>query len=393
VKNGADVYTAAFSSYVEWESDDLRALPIVGKAKLPARTQTLDDPNRQIVDKFLSDNKKTLELLHEAALTEHSRYPIDLTKGRVDVMEKPRTPASWVIDIRRSSRLLRLEALSHCENQEPNKALESIHASLALARFIGAPLLIHRRFHNSVHSGTYKSIERILNRMQLTDEQLVKISEWIKEFRSDEGYIKALIGERCIGLDIFQGPVGQTNDKIGSEGGPSLLFFAIFKMLGLHYRNAVGYLGLMQEHIDAMELPSDERLLVCDSIQKDVNNGKRGGVLTHLIWSARSYMLKLDTRCTVEALTARTAIAVERYRLAEGNLPESLENLVPAYLESVPKDPFDRRNLRYISRESSFVVYSINDDLTDNGGAERNSRGRDKRGRQLPWDITFIIER
>jgi hypothetical protein len=308
-------------------------------------------------------------------------------------MERPGTPAAWVTDLRRSNQLLSLETLSYCENQEPEKALESIHANFALAKFINAPLLIHRLIHNSVQRRTYIIIERILNRVQLTDEQLFSLSGWIKESRSDEGYTEALIGERCIGLDIFQGSVGQINDKIGSEGGPSILFFTIFKMLGLHYRDALEFISLMQEHIDAMELPSDERLLVFDSIQQDVNSGKRGGLLTRLIWPAHVRMLELDTRCAAQAFAAQTAIAIERYRLAKGHLPESLENLVPVYLESMPKDPFDGRNLRYIAREKGFVVYSINEDLTDNGGAERDSRGRDSRGKPLPWDITFNIER
>jgi len=392
-KNAADVYMAAFSNYVKWDEDAQREVPVFGKASLPARTQPLDASTRQLVGKFLSDNEKTLTLLHEAASVEHCRYPIDLTKGSVDLMERPGSTASWVEDIRASTRLLRLESLSHCENQDPDKALESIRANFALARFIGAPLLVHRLIHNSVQSQTYKSIERILNRMQLTDEQLLSLSAWIKESRSDEGYIKALVGERCIGLSAFRGPVGQAIGQTGSQGRAALLFFGFWKMLGLHYGDALGYIGLMQEYIDAMELPSDERLLVFNSIQKDVHGGKRGGLLTRLIWPALARTLDIDTRCTANALAAQTALAVERYRLAEGRLPESLENLVPAYMEFVPKDPFNGRTLRYLTLESGFVVYSVGDDLTDEGGAERDDKKRDQRGKPLPWDITFIIER
>ncbi len=392
-KNAADVYMAAFSNYVKWDNDAQRALPVFGKASMPGRTQPLDASTRQLVEKFLSDNKKTLTLLHEAASIEHCRYPIDLTKGSVDLIERPGSPASWVEDLRASTRLLRLETLSHCENQDPDKALESIRANFALAKLISAPLLIHRLVHNSIQSRTYKSIDRILNRMQLTDKHLLSLSAWIKESRSDEGYIKALVGERCIGLSAFRGPVGQATDQMGAGGKASILMLGFWKMLGLHYRDALGYIGLMQEYLDAMELPSDERLLVFDSIQEDVGSGKRGGLLTRLIWPALARTLDIDTRCTAEALAAQTALAVERYRLAEGHLPESLENLVPGCMELVPKDPFDGRSLRYFTRENGFVVYSIGDDLTDNGGAERDSQKRDRRGKPLPWDITFIMER
>jgi len=390
-KNGADVYMAAFSNYVEWDFEALKALPVVGKGSLPARTQPLDASTRKLIEKFLSDNEKTLTLLHEAASIEHCRYPIDLTKGPVDLMERPGLFASWFKELRDGSQLLHLETLSHCENLESDKALESISANFALARFIGAPLMVHRFVHNSVQSRTYKSIERILNRMQLTDEQLLSLSAWIKESRSDEGYMKALVGERCIGLNTFQAPIRDIVNQIESGKG-FLLTLAPRKILRLHDKETMEYIGLMQEYIDAMELPKNERLLVCDSIQDDVHSGKRGGLLTRLLWPTFGLIMQIDTSDTAHALAAQTALAVERYRLAEEHLPESLDNMVPAYMEFVPKDPFDGQSLKYHTLETGFVVYSIGDDLTDEGGAERG-RGRDPNGKPLPWDVTFIVER
>jgi hypothetical protein len=229
--------------------------------------------------------------------------------------------------------------------------------------------------------------------MRLTDEQLLSLSAWIKESRSDEGYIKALVGERCIGLNTLQAPIRDIVNQTESGKG-FFLTLVPRKILGLHDRDTMEYIGLMQEYIDAMELPSNERLLVCEPIHEDVHSGKRGGLLTRLLRPAfRRIMMQIDTSCTAHALATQTAIAVERYRLTEGRPPQSLDNLIPAYLESVPKDPFDGRNLRYITRETGFVVYSINDDLTDNGGAEPDSQKRDSKGKPLPWDVTFIVER
>ena len=391
-KNGADIYMAAFSNYVEWDKEALKALPIFGKAPLPARTQPLDASTRQLVEKFLSDNEKTLTLLHEAALIEHCRYPIDLTKEPVDIMERPGLIASWFEDLRASAQLLCLETLSHCENQNPEKALKSVRANFALARFISAPLLVHRFVHNSVQSRTYKSIERILNRMQLTDEQLLSLSAWIKESRNDEGYIKALVGERCIGLDTFQAPIRDIVDQTESGKG-FLLTLAPRKILGFHNRETMEYIGLMQEYLDAMEQPPNERLLAVDSIQEAVHSGKRGGQLTRLLWPAFGHMMHFETGDLAHSLAAETALAVERYRLTEDCLPQSLENLVPAYMEVVPTDPFDGQSLKYRTLEKGFVVYSVGEDLTDQGGAERDSRKRDSRGKPLPWDVTFIVER
>jgi hypothetical protein len=84
---------------------------------------------------------------------------------------------------------------------------------------------------------------------------------------------------------------------------------------------------------------------------------------------------------------ARVGLTVERYRLADGKLPESLNDLVPKFLESVPIDPFDGKPLKYKKLDPGFVIYSIGEDQQDDGGKERGPK------REKPWDVTFIVER
>jgi hypothetical protein len=63
------------------------------------------------------------------------------------------------------------------------------------------------------------------------------------------------------------------------------------------------------------------------------------------------------------------------------------------YMETVPKDSFDGQNLRYRRLKTGFVVYSVNDDLSDNGGARLNPNKLDPHGKLMPWDITFTVEK
>ena len=62
------------------------------------------------------------------------------------------------------------------------------------------------------------------------------------------------------------------------------------------------------------------------------------------------------------------------------------------YLKAVPLDPFDGKPLRYKKLSPGYVVYSIGEDLSDDGGQEkkcRTSSGEKNR----PWDVTFTIEK
>jgi hypothetical protein len=57
---------------------------------------------------------------------------------------------------------------------------------------------------------------------------------------------------------------------------------------------------------------------------------------------------------------ARVAIALERYRLVQGNYPESLEALQPRYIELLPHDAIGGLPLKYHRTDNGqFVLYSI----------------------------------
>jgi hypothetical protein len=67
-----------------------------------------------------------------------------------------------------------------------------------------------------------------------------------------------------------------------------------------------------------------------------------------------------------EVAATRCMIALKCYQLNKGELPESLAQLVPTYLDAVPLDDFDGKPLRY-NREKK-ILYSVGEDLIDNGG-------------------------
>ena len=76
----------------------------------------------------------------------------------------------------------------------------------------------------------------------------------------------------------------------------------------------------------------------------------------------------LNVRLHAELKCARAALAAEQFRLTEGRLPQSLDELVPDYLDAVPVDPFDGQPIRLAVIDKGIVVYSIGDDLIDDGG-------------------------
>jgi hypothetical protein len=62
------------------------------------------------------------------------------------------------------------------------------------------------------------------------------------------------------------------------------------------------------------------------------------------------------------------ALAVRAHRAEHAAYPASLAKLVPTYLDSIPDDPFGTGPVRYKRTGSSYVLYSVGPNGTDDGG-------------------------
>ena len=88
--------------------------------------------------------------------------------------------------------------------------------------------------------------------------------------------------------------------------------------------------------------------------------------------------------------TALTALAIERFRLANGGrLPVSLSDLVPKFIKEIPTDPFDGKSLRWSPRERGYVVYSVGADRNDNQGTS----AKPFETQPTEFDETFVVYR
>ncbi len=80
---------------------------------------------------------------------------------------------------------------------------------------------------------------------------------------------------------------------------------------------------------------------------------------------------------TLRIETARdlvvTAVALKRFQLKHGKLPETLAELAPEFLPTEPIDPYDGKPLRYRPNlDGTYLLYSVGEDGKDDGGDPTN---------------------
>jgi hypothetical protein len=386
-ENVAEVFKNSFSHRVRWEDDEKRRqLPVVGLARLPLRTEPLAEETKTLVTQYLADNRQALELLHKGAAIEHSRYPVDLSKG-LEALN------SDFHNIRQSTRLLKLEAILDAENGKPEQAADSITSAFSLTRSLSKePTLLSQLVRLACQELAVSTLERAVNRTEFSDEQLIDLSQSLVNAEDPCAMIRAFVGDRCEGLGIFKMTAAQIShllDMVSNRPRPlGALKITLCRFAGLADMDAIIYLDLMNDYIKALKLPPEQRQEAADAAYARYDKTSRIHVISHGIMPAFSNCTIIDLRITAQLRTARAGLAVQRYRLAVGKLPESLGDLMPTYLDAVPKDPFDGKELRYKKLETGFVVYSIGKDGNDDGGKERPRFVSD-----VPVDVTFIVQR
>jgi hypothetical protein len=75
-----------------------------------------------------------------------------------------------------------------------------------------------------------------------------------------------------------------------------------------------------------------------------------------------------ETRAAARERLLLAGFALAAYQRTGGEYPESLAALVPDVLSDVPVDPWSGRELVYRRTEDGYVVYSVGDNLSDDGG-------------------------
>jgi hypothetical protein len=162
---------------------------------------------------------------------------------------------------------------------------------------------------------------------------------------------------------------------------PKMLLISVAPR-GWNQQNMVVVATLDQKYLDCFDA---ERQIVLprqlDSVAQEMQ--KIFSRVTPLNFLAAMCVPNFSRACQNVARTqtlvneATVACALERYRAAHGNFPESLESLVPSYIKKLPPDLIGGQPLRYRRKSSAdFLLYSVGWNETDDGGvAVRNANG------------------
>jgi hypothetical protein len=143
-----------------------------------------------------------------------------------------------------------------------------------------------------------------------------------------------------------------------------------------------GYLELMRRSAQSLE-----RLCLNDesAVRTEVPGPSKQGLVTmrlgQRVWGTELLYRSMSASVRV----TRAGLAAIRYRQAQGTFPQT-----PAALDLKGLvDPYTQGPLHYRRQDGGFVVYSVGEDLKDNGGSPRPDRRADPNGKHVEYDLVW----
>jgi len=337
-------------------------LPIVGWSE---EEQPIPPPGKpwkelEAVEAFLAKYADEMAAAHEAAERGGAaRYPVDFSQGWNVLLDH-------VQQARQVARMLALEARVRAHRGDWPGAIRSIRDMHKLAGSLERePCLVSQLVRIAIDGIARGTLQELMEAEELPAEELASLQELLQSIDYSEGLERAMIGERAVGVSLFQDPAA-----LGDEVPATVL------RLLPRGDDLMMYLKFMNRTVAASRLEGAKKLREFEAIEDAVSNmlAALGPIdrvryaFSSMLLPAVSSVATAEARATAGNRAAAAVIAAERFRREHGRLPEDLEELVPEFLAEVPADPFSGESLKYKAEDGKATVYTVGENRIDERG-------------------------
>jgi len=276
--------------------------------------------------------------------------------------------------------LTQVRATARLEAGKSEEAFADLKLGLRLSDSIREePLLIDHLVRIATLAVDLQTLREGLIRHAWTEPQLIEIGKYLASVDLLAEYAQAMQGERALGvsgLDYLrrrgfrENPMNYIAD---SEGGSASAGNFNLMPGGWIYQNMKTISEMHQEFTLPAVDAKAHRIFpeISERGTRAVETMRTGPytIFAKMLLPALQKSLQKSARMQTYVDDARISCALERYRLAEGKLPDTLDVLAPRFIDQIPNDVIDGKPLRYRrNSDGGYVLYSVGWNRKDDGG-------------------------
>ncbi|NQU23273.1 MAG: hypothetical protein HQ567_18495, partial [Candidatus Nealsonbacteria bacterium] len=356
---------------------------------------------------WLKANEKPLRQIVEASRRTRYYSPLIATDDDVAPLVSVMLPACS--EMRCAARALTARAMLYMGQGKTDRARQDLLACHRLGRLSGqGPTLIDALIGIAIDSVACQGDTAVVQSGELTANQAKKYrAELLRLAPSSRMVDKIDTGERFMFLDSVagiarEGPMALQQLAGGGSGEPVIAE----KLLKWATRRAIDWdevLRMGNSYYDRMveggrkptraerNVASDELLaevkklaaalkdpksiamtLLSGKSPRQIATQQMGGLFIALLLPAVDAAIDAEYRGTMRMEVTQLAFALAGYRADHDGYPAKLQQLVPKYAETLPKDAFSDGPLQYKHSDTGYLLYSIGRNGEDEGGRNRH---------------------
>jgi hypothetical protein len=285
------------------------------------------------------------------------------------------------------SQFLALHADAALKAGDRETALQDIILSFRLIEASrGEPTVISHLVRIAMEQIALQPVWEGLADRQWNDADLVALEGGLRKMDFLADYRFAMRGERACNLwavDFIRkagisglSEMGVSENNAGPTDLDQFLGRAAFELIpaGWFNQNKLSLCRLHDNYVLPLAGDADRRVVRPATIQQANSAIERQRMrpydaFSRMLLPALGRAAEKCARAQSSVDLARIACALERYRLANGQFPDTLEALVPKFIEKLPYDVIGGQPLKYRrSDDGLFVLYSVGLNETDDGG-------------------------
>ena len=339
----------------------------------------------------LSGYDAALEELREAASRPSARMPISYEDG-FDAAGKL---FPWFSKSKVCAQFLQLRILAELEKGQSDRALEDIRLYLRVTDSLRTPpFLISHLVRIAMLSIVLQPVYEGLSRHQWSDAQLAELEQELSKEDLLADFQSAMNEEKVCALDAFEKERLTRKFKTGDDRSPNKMGSVSLRWMpsAYFYQSQLAFARMHRDWIAPLVDPAHR--IVAPAALRRAEAEVQARARHYSPYQAQALMVFPAIANSVQKFAviqagldlARVACALERYRLAHGDFPESLEVLAPQFIDKLPHDLINGRPLLYRRTEAGgFVLYSVGWDETDDGGRVVLSKGGSVDSKKGDW--------
>jgi hypothetical protein len=285
--------------------------------------------------------------------------------------------------VKRYAQVLQLRAVAELQNGQSDKALADVKLMLRLTESVRAePFLISHLVRIATLNIALQPVWEGLAQHQWSNVQLVELDSELAKLDFLADYKFSMRGEMEFQagiIDYLRCHPEQMSSVFGNGNGVKMpLRTRILQHLipsGWYYQSrlrcARPVVELFIPLADAnRRIISPKATLHADAtIQAETKRPNRYNAMEKLLLPGLGSSARRFASGQESADLARVAIALERFRLAQGDYPGSLDALEPRFIEKSPQDIINGEPLHYRrTSDGKFLLYSVGWNETDEDG-------------------------